>query len=63
VVANPRISASSTVVITGSTSSDQHGDKTDEHLKNLQPALDIGSHINASAQPLPEAGATQERTL
>src|SRR5262249_4247802 len=30
---------------------------------NLYPALDIGSHINVRPQPLPEAGATQERTL
>jgi hypothetical protein len=31
--------------------------------KNRQPTLDIGSHINARRQLLPEAGATEERTL
>ena len=31
--------------------------KTDENVKNPQPALDIGSHINASLQLLPEARA------
>ena len=31
--------------------------------KNREPTLDIGSHINAKAHLLPEAGATQERTL
>ena len=31
--------------------------------KKWLSTLDIGSHINAAAQPLPEAGATQERTL
>jgi hypothetical protein len=29
----------------------------------LLPTLDIGSHINASLQLLPEAGARDERTL
>jgi hypothetical protein len=28
----------------------------DEDLKNLRTTLDIGSHINASLQLLPEAG-------
>jgi hypothetical protein len=31
--------------------------------KNLLPPLDIGSHSNASAHLLPEAGARNERTL
>jgi hypothetical protein len=29
----------------------------------LLPTLDIGSHSNAAPQPLPEAGARDERTL
>jgi hypothetical protein len=47
--------------MTGSTSSDQQGEKTNENVTNLQPALDIGSHINAGPEPLPEAEA--QRTL
>jgi hypothetical protein len=43
--------------MTGSTSSAQEGERTDENVKNLQPALDIGSHINAWRQLLPETGA------
>ena len=31
--------------------------------KKVAPTLDIGSHINARFQPLPEAGARHERTL
>jgi hypothetical protein len=31
--------------------------------KTHQPPLDIGSHRNAGAQLLPEAGARHERTL
>jgi len=34
-----------------------------EDLKKLLPTLDIGSHINASLQRLPKAGATKERGL
>jgi hypothetical protein len=47
--------------MTGSTSADQHGEKINENVTNLQPPLDIGSHINARRQLLPEAAA--ERTL
>jgi hypothetical protein len=35
----------------------------DANVKKWLPTLDIGSHINASLQLLPKAGATQERTL
>jgi hypothetical protein len=31
--------------------------------KKLRPTLDIGSHINARYELLPEAGARHERTL
>jgi hypothetical protein len=34
---------------------------SDADVKKLLPTLDIGSHINAAPQPLPEAEA--ERTL
>jgi hypothetical protein len=37
---------------------DVHRDEEDEeHAKNRYPTLDIGSHINARPEPLPEAGA------
>src|SRR6266571_3219813 len=50
--------------LTGSGSSERHKEKNyDADVKKLLPTLDIGSHINAGAQLLPEAGATQERTL
>jgi hypothetical protein len=34
----------------------RHWDE-DENVKKLLPTLDIGSHINAARQLLPEAGA------
>ncbi|MGH8066200.1 MAG: hypothetical protein ACRERE_13400 [Candidatus Entotheonellia bacterium] len=37
--------------------------KPQADLTQLRPTLDIGSHINARHEPLPELGATQERTL
>jgi hypothetical protein len=37
------------------------GEKNEADVKKLLPTLDIGSHINASLQLLPEAGA--ERRL
>ena len=51
--------------LTGSGSSDRRdqGKKHEADVKKLLPTLDIGSHINAGRQLLPEAGATQERTL
>ena len=39
------------------------GEKNEADVKKLLPTLDIGSHINAQAHLLPEAGATLERTL
>jgi hypothetical protein len=39
------------------------GPQHHDDLKNLLTTLDIGSHINASLQLLPEADATQEWTL
>jgi len=62
VVANPRISAGSTVAsywlrLCRCTK----GKKHDEDLKKWLTTLDIGSHINAGPQLLPEAGA--QRTL
>jgi hypothetical protein len=39
------------------------GKKHHENLKKSLATLDIGSHSNASLQLLPEAGATQERTV
>src|SRR5262249_59972271 len=48
---------------TGSGSSDRQRKNSDADVKKLLPTLDIGSHINAAPQPLPEAGATLERTL
>jgi hypothetical protein len=41
----------------------EKGKKHDADVKKLLPTLDIGSHINAGRQLLPEAGATEERTL
>jgi hypothetical protein len=64
VVANPRRAAGSPVgsdwlrLFRGP--ADKNSMKTS---KNLLPALDMGSHSNARPEPLPEAGATQERTL
>src|SRR5215467_7156122 len=40
----------------------RHWDE-DENVKKLLPTLDLGSHINAGCQPLPIAGATEERRL
>jgi hypothetical protein len=62
VVTNPRIAAGSTVVsywlrLLRCTKDKKHH----EDLKNLLPALDIGSHSNARPELLPEAGA--QRTL
>jgi hypothetical protein len=39
------------------------GKNAEADVKKLLPTLDIGSHSNAGPQPLPEAGARDERTL
>jgi hypothetical protein len=39
------------------------GQKHHDDLNKLLPTLDMGSHSNAAAQPLPEAAARDERTL
>jgi hypothetical protein len=62
--ANPRLSACSTVVsywlrLFRETKGKNH----DADVKKLLPPLDIGSHINAGAQPRPKAEARNERTL
>ena len=50
--------------LTGSGSSDETKGKNDDaDVKKLLPTLDIGSHINAGAQPLEIAGARHERRL
>jgi hypothetical protein len=49
--------------MTGSGSSQGAGEKTDANRKNLSPALDLGSHINATHQAQGMAGARHERTL
>jgi hypothetical protein len=54
--------------MTGSVSSNGSGEKTNENVKNLQPALDIGSHINAQGSaagaelPLTWDWATEPKT-
>jgi hypothetical protein len=56
---NPRIAAGSTVVCDGlRLFSCTKVQKPPEDLKKLPPTLDIGSHINAGAQPLLVAAAT-----
>jgi len=37
------------------------GEKNEADVKKLLPTLDIGSHINASLQLLPEAGAERSK--
>jgi hypothetical protein len=47
--------------MTGSASADAGEHTDDDDVKKLPPTLDIGSHINAGHELLPEAGA--QRTL
>ena len=46
----------------GSGSSERERRKYEADVKKLLPTLDIGSHINATRQALPEAGARHERS-
>ena len=64
--ANPRLSAGSTVgwnwlPLCRWTASARGPQQADHVMRIVTPALDIGSHINASGEPPPEAGA--QRTL
>jgi hypothetical protein len=68
VVANPRISAASTdgcywLRLFRWTTSPRGHHHEEPELRSLTLALDIGSHINAGRQLLPEAAARDERRL